>query len=118
MLHIIAKTSGRIMVMLCLVSTLAIAQSKSPSQMQAQKEAQARTHAMAHIMTCTKVDVNGTCIEAQGQDGKTIVIEIEGVKVGEALSCAPSCLTIACTKAEQWSKLHTGAFPPYAGGAR
>jgi hypothetical protein len=99
MLHTVAKTFGRMMAMLCLVSTFAIAQSKRPSQMQAQTEAPARPHAMASIMTCTKVDVNGTCIEAQGQDGKTIVIEIEGVKVGEALSCAPSCLTIACIKA-------------------
>ena len=99
MRHPIAHTSGSMLAMLCLVSTLAIAQSQRPSQMQAHKETHVRPHAIAHLMTCTKVDVNGTCIEAQGHDGTTIVLEMEGVKVGEALSCAPSCLTIACTKA-------------------
>src|SRR5262249_42450850 len=95
----IVHTSGSMLVMLCLVSTLAIAQSQRPSQTQAHKELHARPPAMAHLMSCTKVDVNDTCIEAQGHDGHTIVLELEGVKVGEALSCAPSGLTIACTKA-------------------
>ena len=100
------KTVGGALAVLGLVSTLAIAQSKSPSwrytmpsQVQAQQQARTRQLAMTQSMTCTKVDANGDCVEAQGHDGKTIVIQIEDVKVGELLSCAPSGVTIACTKA-------------------
>jgi len=83
-LHI-SKTVGSAMVALCLVSTLAMAQSQSSAppipQAQnptvylnkAQHPPQSQAQVQPQPMTCTKDDKKGTCTAAAGADGKEIV---------------------------------------------
>lgn len=82
MLRTIAKTAGMAMAGMCLVSTLALAQSASPSQ----------------PLVCTKVDSSGYCIEAKALDEKMITIRTDGVKVGEKITCVTAGTTTTCTK--------------------
>jgi len=75
MLRTIGKTVGGALAVLCLVSTLAVADE----------------------MTCTAGDGKGNCIAAAGPDGKVIVVVGEGVKVGELVSCVDTGYMINCT---------------------
>jgi hypothetical protein len=79
MRHTIGKACGGAMAILCVVSTLALAQGQT--------------------MVCTKGDDRGNCIEAKGPDGKIGVVKGEGVKVGETMTCitAPGG-DLTCTK--------------------
>jgi len=65
---------GGAMAVLCLVSTLA----------------------MADEMTCTAGDGKGNCTAATGPDGKVVVVVGEGVKVGEKMDCMHKGSTIDC----------------------
>ena len=58
---------GGAMAVLCVVSTLAMAQGQT--------------------LVCTKVDDRGSCIEAKGPDEKMVLVKGEGVKVGEKMTC-------------------------------
>ena len=74
MLRTIGKTVGGALAVLCLVSTLAVADE----------------------MTCTAGDGKGNCTAATGPDGKVIVVVGEGVKVGEKMDCVDRGTMIAC----------------------
>lgn len=78
MLRTIGKTFGMAMASLCLVSTLAMAQSKP--------------------WVCTKVDMAGFCVEAKAPDEKLIVVKTEGVKIGEHMTCVTTGSSTSCTK--------------------
>lgn len=68
------KTLGGALAVLCLVSTLAVADE----------------------MTCTASDGKGNCTAATGPDGKVVVVVGEGVKVGEKMNCVHVGSTIDC----------------------
>jgi hypothetical protein len=82
MLRTIGKTVGMAIAGMCLVSTLAIAQTAAPGQ----------------TMVCTKVDTNGYCIEAKSQDDKMMTVRVEGVKVSEKITCVTTGTSTTCTK--------------------
>ena len=71
----IGKTLGGALAVLCLVSTLAV----------------------ANEMTCTASDGKGNCTVATGTDGKAIVVVGEGVQVGELMTCVDRGYMINCT---------------------
>jgi len=74
MLCKLGKTLGGAIAVLCLVSTLAVADE----------------------MTCAKDDGKGVCIAATGPDGQTIVVVGEGLKAGEKMDCVNRGNIIAC----------------------
>ena len=71
----IGKTLGGALAVLCLVSTLAV----------------------ANEMTCTASDGKGNCTVATGTDGKATVVVGEGVKVGDPMTCVDRGYMINCT---------------------
>jgi hypothetical protein len=75
MLRTIGKTVGGALAMLCLVSTLAVADE----------------------LTCMASDGKGNCMAALRPDGKVVVVVGEGVKVGEPMSCVDTGYMINCT---------------------
>ena len=68
------KTLGGVLALVCLVSTLAIAEE----------------------MTCTASDGKGTCTTATGPEGTSLVVVGEGLKVGEQMDCVDRGTMIAC----------------------
>jgi hypothetical protein len=78
MLRQFGKTLGGAIAVLCLVSTLAVADE----------------------MTCTASDGKGNCTAATGPDGKVVVVVGEGVKVGEKMDCQHKGSTIDCKPLE------------------
>ena len=82
MLRTIGKTFGMAIAGMCLVSTLAMAQSSAPGQ----------------PLVCTKVDMSGFCIEAKAPDEKMIVVKVEGVKIGEKITCVTAGGNTTCTR--------------------
>jgi hypothetical protein len=83
MLRTIGKTVGLAIAGMCLASTLAMAQPAAPGQ----------------TMTCTKVDMNGYCIEAKAQDNTPVTVRVEGIKVSEKITCVTnSDGSTTCTK--------------------
>src|SRR3989442_10000708 len=86
MLRTIGKTVGSAMATLCLISTLAIAQTQSPP------------YPPSQTMTCAKDDGKGDCVAATAPDGKTVVVVGEGVKTGEKMTCIDTGKMINCTK--------------------
>ena len=71
---------GGALALLCLASTLAIAQTQT--------------------MTCTVSDGKGNCTAATTDDGKTIVVVGEGVHVGDKVSCQDRGYAIYCETAK------------------
>ena len=106
MLRHMRQTFGSAMAALCLVSTLAIAQSQSPSQpvppgetpsmQQGQPATPTQPQPIPHSLTCTKDDGKGKCIAAAAADGKEIVVVGEGLRKGEAMSCIAMGSVISC----------------------
>ena len=102
----ISKTVGSAMAALCLVSTLAMAQSQSPSQpvppggnpsiQQVQPATPTQPQPIPQHLTCTKDDGKGNCIAAAAADGKEIIVVGEGLKKGEAMSCMAMGSVISC----------------------
>jgi hypothetical protein len=76
MLCTMRKTVGGALALLCLASTLAIAQTQT--------------------MTCTASDGKGNCTVATGADGKAIVVVGEGVQVGDTVVCQNRGYMINC----------------------
>jgi len=76
MLRTVRKTVGGALALLCLASTLAIAQTQT--------------------MTCTASDGKGNCTVAAGADGKTIVVVGDGVQVGDQIHCQNRGYMISC----------------------
>jgi len=99
MLRTIGKIFGGTLAMLCLVSTLAIAQSQSsswrfstphPPQVQAQPQSQA--------MPCTQDDGKGNCTAGVATGGRVIAFTGEDVQTGDSVFCVISDNTMRCTK--------------------
>lgn len=76
MLRKIGKAFGVAMAMMCLVSTLAIAQ--------------------AQAMTCTKDDGKHGCTAAAGTDGKVIIVVGDNLKTGDLMTCVDQGYVVAC----------------------
>ena len=76
MLRTVRKTVGGALALLCLASTLAIAQTQT--------------------MTCTASDGKGNCTVATSADGKAIVVVGEGVQVGDTVACQNRRYMINC----------------------
>src|SRR5215510_578911 len=74
MLHHYGKTVGGVLVVLCLVATVA----------------------MAAEMTCTASDGKGNCTAATGPDGKVTVVVGEGLKPGDTMACVNRGTLIDC----------------------
>jgi hypothetical protein len=64
------------MAMMCLVSTLALAQNQA--------------------MTCTKDDGKRGCIAAVGTDGKVILVVGDNLKTGALMTCGDRGYVVAC----------------------
>ena len=100
------QTCGSIMVALCFVSTLVMAQSQSasppvppgenPSLQQVQPATPTQPQPIPQSLTCTKDDGKGNCIAAAAADGKEIIVVGEGLKKGEAMSCTAMGSVISC----------------------
>ena len=83
MLRKAGKTVGGALALLCLASTLAIAQPQT--------------------LTCSASDGKGNCTAAIMDNGKTMVVVGEGVQVGDKMSCQDrgymiNCETVVHTK--------------------
>src|SRR5882672_3470406 len=78
MLRTLGKTLGGTLTLLCLASTLAIAQGES------------------RTMTCMQVNGKGVCTAAAGQDGKEIVVIGEDLKVGALMTCVDRGNVVSC----------------------
>jgi hypothetical protein len=76
MLRTVRKTVGGALALLCLASTLALAQGQT--------------------MTCTASDGKGNCTAAVGTDGKVIVVVGDGVQVGDKVTCQNKGYMISC----------------------
>ena len=88
MLRKIGKMFGGAMAMMCLVSTLAIAQTPLPGT----------PPGPAVPMVCTRVDMSGNCVEAKAPDESMVIVQGEGIKVGEKMTCVTTGSTTTCTK--------------------
>ena len=75
MLHQCGKIVGGMFVVLCLVSTVA----------------------MAVEMTCMASDGKGNCTAATGPDGREVVVVGEGLKPGDKMECVDRVTLIDCT---------------------
>ena len=84
MLRTIGKTFGMAIAGMCLVSTLAMAQTMTP--------------APGQTLVCTKIDANKNCIEAKGTDDKMMTVRVEGVNVSEKKTCVTTGTDTKCTK--------------------
>jgi hypothetical protein len=78
----VGKTVGGALAVLCLASTLAMAQGQT--------------------MTCTASDGKGNCTVATGTDGKTMVVVGDGVHVGDKVACQNRGYMINCETV--WTK--------------
>lgn len=91
MLRTIGKTFGMALAGMCLVSTLAMAQTMTPGPGQ--------------TLVCSKNDSNGNCIEAKGvDDDKLMPVRVEGVKVSEKITCVTVGGDTKCTKVTTTTK--------------
>jgi len=72
--------------MMCLVSTLAGAQTSTQTPPQGQPQ----------MMTCSKDDGKGDCIAATTADGKEVVVVGEGLKKGSAMVCVNTGNMVNC----------------------
>jgi|GraSoiStandDraft_57_1057295.scaffolds.fasta_scaffold538983_1 hypothetical protein len=84
MLRTLGKTLGGTMMGVCLISTLAVAQTPMAPQGQPM------------TMTCTKDDGKGTCTAATGADGKEIVVVGTGLKKGATMTCVNRGNVVDC----------------------
>jgi|SwirhirootsSR3_FD_contig_31_8333916_length_1891_multi_8_in_0_out_0_1 hypothetical protein len=104
MLRNIRKTASSAMTVLCLVSTLALAQSQSsaPPIPQAQNPAvnleqtQNPSEDQTRNMVCTKDDGKGNCTAAAGADGKEMVVVGKGLEKGVRMSCVDTGNVVNC----------------------
>jgi hypothetical protein len=107
MLRTMGKTFGSAMAALCLVATLALAQSQtsaspmSPAEDTAvrQHQTQKPTHGQPQPMTCTKDDGKGTCTAAAGPDGREMVVVGVGMEKGASMTCTDRGNVVDCKPA-------------------
>ena len=107
MLRHITKTVGSAMAALCLVSTLAMAQTPSPSQPMTpqmgnttpqQGHRQSPSQDPLNLI-CTRDDGKGNCVAATGADGKEFVVNGEGLKSGATMTCVDKGTVVECKPA-------------------
>jgi len=89
MLQKTGKIFGSAMAVLCLVSTLAMAQSQPQTPPQGQSQ----------NMTCTKDDGKGNCTAATMADGKEVVVVGEGLEKGAHMTCVNRGNVVDCKPA-------------------
>jgi hypothetical protein len=89
MLRNISKPLAGTVTVLCLVSSLAVAQTPTPTPPRGQPQK----------MTCSKVDGKGDYVAATTADGKEIVVVGEGVKAGQAMICVDLGNVVDCKPA-------------------
>jgi hypothetical protein len=109
MLRYISTTFGRAMAALCLISTLAIAQSQHPSppipQAQNppvyQEKVQSPSPAQGEpqTLTCITDDKMGNCTVAIGADGKDLVVVGKNLKTGDVMTCVDMKGVLHCKPA-------------------
>jgi len=112
MLRNIGKLFGESMAALCLLSTLALAQSppvnySTPPQLQTQArlpsqdlrriEEQTQARLPNQEMTCLADDGLGTCITAARSNGEIIPVLGEHAKIGDKMMCADLVYIVNCT---------------------
>src|SRR5438046_1198738 len=94
---------------LCLVSTLALAQSPSASPSlplpsrppPAPAPRQSMPHGEPKDMTCTHDDKKGHCVEAADKDGQVVKVvadETDDVKTGDPMTCVDTGHVVQCAK--------------------
>ena len=86
MVRKIGTTFGMAIAGMCLVATVAMAQSASPLTGPGQ------------AMTCTQDDGKGTCTAATGVDGKAVVVVGEGLEKGALMTCVDRGNVVNCGK--------------------
>jgi hypothetical protein len=122
MLRPITTTVGSTLAALCLVSTLAMAQSPYATQSQypaqpmtpqygnttpqqghrqnpAQSERQYSSERQAMRMICSKDNGKGMCVAARGADGREIVVVGSGLKSGAYMTCVDRGNMVDCDPA-------------------
>src|SRR5262245_34517301 len=108
MLRHISKTVGSTMAALCLVSTIAMAQTQYPAQpmppqtgntMPQQGHRQNPSQGQSMTMTCTKDNGKGDCIAATGAGGKEFVVVGAGLKSGASMTCVDRGNVVECKPA-------------------
>ena len=122
MLRPITTTVGSTLAALCLVSTLAMAQSQYPSPSQyptqpmtpqygntmpqqghrqnpAQSERQYPSERQTMRMICSKDNGKGKCIAARGTDGREIVVVGDDLKSGASMTCVDRGNMVECDPA-------------------
>jgi len=93
-----SKSIGAIMPLLCLLATLAIAQtqdapprSTTPPELEQQPpthtQGQGATPSQTREMTCIMDDGKGNCISAAEANGPTVVVGGKGMKKGDKMQC-------------------------------
>jgi hypothetical protein len=109
MLRYISTTLGSAMAALCLISTLAIAQSQNPSPpippaqnptvYQEKVQNPSPAQAESQTMTCIKDDGMGNCTAARGSDGKDMVVVGTKLKTGDTMTCVDRQGVVHCQPA-------------------
>src|SRR5215467_13794071 len=111
MLQTIGKRVGEAMAILCLVSTVAIAQSQSPTWShttqlppqqelaQVQTQTQARAYPQSRYMTCMADDGKGNCTAAAEGSRPTEVVVGEEMHMGDRMLCTNVGSVIDCQPA-------------------
>jgi hypothetical protein len=110
MVWTVGKIIGAVLTMLCLISTLVLAQSPrssgrsiTPSELEQQPPAktqgQVPTHPQSRTMTCITEDGKGNCTGAAEANGPTVVVIGEGMKRGDKMHCQDFSNGIICQPA-------------------
>jgi hypothetical protein len=94
----VSKSIGAIMPLLCLLATLAMAQtqdapprSTTPPELEqqppTQTPGQGATPSQTREMTCIMDDGKGNCLSAAEANGSTVVVGGQGMKKGDKMQC-------------------------------
>ena len=105
MVRNMGKTFGSAMVVLCLISTLAMAQTPSqPMAPQTGNTTPQQGHRQSPSqdpmnLVCSRDDGKGNCVAATGPDGKEFVVNGEGLKSGATMTCVDRGSVVECKPA-------------------
>jgi hypothetical protein len=94
----VSKSIGAMMPLLCLLATVAMAQTPAPpprsttppeleQQPPMQTQGQGATPSQTREMTCIMDDGKGNCISAAETNGPTVVVGGKGMKKGDKMQC-------------------------------
>ena len=94
----VSKSIGAIVPLLCLLATLAMAQtpdapprSTTPPELEQQPppqtQGQGATPSQTREMTCIMDDGQGNCLSADEANGPTVVVGGKGMKKGDKMQC-------------------------------